>query len=286
MRAALLLSMALAITLGSHQAVAGSGSPQAALQGDEAPQPVARAPRLEQYRGYSFDLSESTDRKDVAAMTDNLKRQLDVVESSGLSPKVLRFFHSVPIVASEMACLEEGAAAACYGLSMPERERRAARDVTTWDHDTLQWTNSDRVDLAIDSGLGVIMLRPNMLRYTQEPVMLHEFLHAYHAKLMPNGFENRGIKDFYAQAKSKDMFPKDAYVVKNQKEFFAVTASIFLTGQDATHEPKTRAALREKMPDYYKYLVGVFGFDPDNNGVTPVASAESPVVAAELRPAR
>jgi hypothetical protein len=28
------------------------------------------------------------------------------------------------------------------------------------------------------------------------------------------------------------------------------------------------------MPGYFKYLVGVFGFDPDASAVTPVASAD------------
>ena len=52
-----------------------------------------------------------------------------------------------------------------------------------------------------------------------------------------------------------------------------LAASIFLTGNDATHEPNTRALLKEKQPDYYKYLVGVFGFDPEAPAVSPVASA-------------
>jgi hypothetical protein len=65
----------------------------------------------------------------------------------------------------------------------------------------------------------------------------------------------------------------DAYVLKNNREFFAVTASILLVGNDATHEPNTRAQLKEKQPDYYKYLVGVFGFDPEAPAVSPVASA-------------
>src|SRR5260370_17575015 len=52
------------------------------------------------------------------------------------------------------------------------------------------------------------MLRPIMLKYAQDPVMLHEFLHVYHAKMMPRGFENKGIKDFYNQAKSKQLFDK------------------------------------------------------------------------------
>jgi len=45
------------------------------------------------------------------------------------------------------------------------------------------------------------------------------------------------------------------------------------------HDPKTRVELKEKMPDYYKFLVELFGFDPDAPAGTPVASAE-------LRPAQ
>jgi hypothetical protein len=250
--------------------------------GNAAPEP-ARAPGFERYRGFMFDLSESADRKDAAAITDNLKHQLDMVENAGFSPKALRFFHSVPIVASEMTCNEEGAAWACYGFTAPDRASRGSRGLTTWDHDKQQWTNPDMVQLAADSGIGVIMLSPIMTSHTDEPVLLHEFLHAYHSKLMPNGFDNRGIKGFYAYAKSKGLLPKDTYALKNHQEFFAVTASIFLAGKDTVHEPNTRANLKEKMPDYYKYLVELFGFDPAAPGVKPVASAEPRLEAADLR---
>jgi hypothetical protein len=55
-----------------------------------------------------------------------------------------------------------------------------ARALTVWDHDKLQWTNPDIIDRAADSGVGVVMLRPAIMKYAQEPVMLHEFLHVYH----------------------------------------------------------------------------------------------------------
>jgi hypothetical protein len=270
MRAAVVCSAILSLSLAAYPAAA---DPRVIHldPANEAPVP-AQPTGYEHYRGYTFDLSENADRNDVAATAENLRQQLDVVESVGLSPRVLRFFHSVPVVASEMACLDEGAAAACYSTSVPERESRAGRDVTSWDSDKLQWINSDPVDLAVDSGIGVIMLRPNMMRYAEDPVMLHEFLHAYHARLLPNGFDNKGIKDFYGKA--KDVFGKDTYVAKNNREFFAVTASIFLAGKDAVHEPNTRAKLKEKMPEYYKYLVGLFGFDPDAPTTKPLASAE------------
>lgn len=233
---------------------------------------AAAAPAYENYHGFVFDLSENAERKDVAAISAVLRRQLDVIESVGLSPKVLQFLRTVPIVASEMACLDEGAAAACYGLSVPDRGRHG-RALTTWDQDKARWSNPDIVDLAVDSGRGVVLFRPAMMKNAEDPVMLHEFLHVYHAKLMPQGYENRGIKDFYGQAKAKGFYEKDAYLMKNQKEYFAVTASIFLSGKDAAHEPYTRAKLKEKQPEYFKYLVGVFGFDPDEAAKTPVASA-------------
>jgi hypothetical protein len=143
--------------------------------------------------------------------------------------------------------------------------------LTTWDTVKHRWTNPDLVELAADTGIGVVMLRPNMMRYEQDPVILHEFLHAYHAKLMPNGYDNKGINTFYGAVQHQNLFGKDAYLLKNNKEFFAVTASIFLAGKDSVHEPFTRDKLKELMPDYYKYLVGVFGFDPD--AAIPVASA-------------
>jgi hypothetical protein len=268
MRAALAYPIILVFALGSHAAGAAPLSAQVAPSGTEQPAPAG----FETYRGYAFDLSENSEPKSLTAMADNLKSQLDIVEAAGFSPQVLKFFHSVPIVASEMACLDEGAAAACYGVTVPDRRGRGSRGVTIWDHDKLQWINSDVVALAVDSGLGVVMLRPNVLRYAKDPVLLHEFLHAYHAKLMPNGYENKGVKEFYGKANA--LFPKDAYVMKNNREFFAVTASIFLAGKDAVHEPFTRDKLKEAMPQYYNYLVGVFGFDPNGPAVTPVASAD------------
>jgi hypothetical protein len=56
----------------------------------------------------------------------------------------------------------------------------------------------------------------------------------------------------------------------NEKEFFAVTASVFVFGRDGA---LTRANIKEKQPDYYKYLVWLFEFDPDCTSSVPLASA-------------
>ncbi|HWL20771.1 MAG TPA: hypothetical protein VNS33_13950 [Bradyrhizobium sp.] len=277
MRAALAFSVSLALALGAS---AASAEPRV-LQVN--PSDGADTPSLpagfKTYRGYMYDLSEYADRKDFDALEDNVKRQLDMVENAGLSPRVMKFLRTVPIVASEMTCNEEGAAWACYGFIVPDRQRRGTLGLTIWDRDKRQWTNPDKLQLAADSGTGIIMLSPIMTRHGEDPIVLHELLHAYHAKLMPNGYDNRGIKGYFGYAKAKSLLPKDTYALKNDREFFAVTASIFLAGKESVHDPKTRVELKEKMPDYYKFLVELFGFDPDAPAGTPVASAE-------LRPAQ
>jgi hypothetical protein len=246
--------------------------------------PAEVPPGFESYRGYIYDLSENVDRKDKAAIVDLLQKQLDVVESVGLSPKVLQFFHTVPIVASEMACTDLGPPIACYTSVPPETSTARTRSFTVWDSKTMSWSNPNFVDLAADAGTGVIKLRPNMLKYTEDPVILHELLHAYHNKLMGGGLENLGIRAMYAQAVSKNVMPKEEYAMTNPQEFFAVTASVFLAGKGTISEPHTRAQLKEKMPKYYKFLVELFGFDPDPSS-TPVADTSKPADTAAMPPA-
>jgi hypothetical protein len=274
MRSVLLATAVVAIALGANPACAGSRVIEVNAS-DKTSQPETEAD-FQKYRGFMYDLSEYAGRKDAAAIEENLMRQLDMVEDAGFSPKVLEFFHSIPIMATETDCLELGAGLACYGAVTPSRRNHKTLGLTVWDHDRQQWSNPDIVDLAADSGRGIIMVRPNMMQHTDDPILLHEFLHAFNGHLMSLGFDNLGIKAYYSEAKGKDVFGnKKSYTLFNAQEFFAVTASIFLAGKESIHEPKTRAALKEKMPDYYKYLVGVFGFDPDPSLPTPPEKDEN-----------
>jgi hypothetical protein len=267
MRSVWLATAVVAIALGANPASAEPRVISVAPSTDQQ-KPITEAD-FQKYKGFMYDLSEYAGRKDLAALEDNLKKQLDMVDNAGFSPKVMNFFHTIPIVATETDCLDIGATIACYSRAAPSSSHRPLNGITVWDSAKQQWTNPDIVDLAADSGLGVIMLRPNMTQYTEDPILVHEFLHAFHNRLLPNGYDNLGIKGYFAEAKSKNYFGKKSYTVMNDREFFAVTASIFLAGKESIHEPKTRAALKEKMPDYYKYLVGVFGFDPDPSLPTP-----------------
>lgn len=271
MRALLLTSLLSILTLFPSLGHAGAVTRQIEASDNEKVETAGS--NYQTYRGYVYDLSENAGRQDSTAMADGLRQQLDIAESVGLSPLVLNFFHKVPIVANELACLEKQAAVACYASSAPKRSQGGPRGLTVWDSQKAQWTNPDAVALAEDTGSGVVMIRPSLMRYAKDPVMLHELLHAYHAQLLPNGFRNEGVLRHYNFAKSKQLYPADTYALTNEREFFAVTASVFLFGKDSEHEPFTRENLKQKQPEYFKYLVGLFGVDPDRAGATPIASA-------------
>jgi hypothetical protein len=119
---------------------------------------------------------------------------------------------------------------------------------------------------------GVVMVRPATLtgRDRERPVLLHELLHAFNDHILPGGFDNPAVLSWFKQASDKKLYSADQYLMTNEKEFFAVTASVFLSGQDGT---LTRAIIKDKQPDYYKYLVWLFECDPDRTSGVPVASA-------------
>lgn len=243
-------------------------------------------PKNETYRGYYIDLSETEGRQDFAVKTDVLRQQLDIAESVGLSPHVLAFFHTIPFVVDELACANsddpKSMPSACYS-QQPVNLKRRSVEPTVWDSKTHQWTNENPVNLAEDTKRGVVMVHPNMLvaGNSQTPILLHELLHAYHNVVIPEGFKNPTILAYYQDAKG--VYPASAYVMKNEKEFFAVTGSVFLYGKtnvwqftgEAGKEPFTRSMFKQKQPDYYRYLVWLFGYDPDTApSATPVASVD------------
>jgi hypothetical protein len=250
---------------------AGDTLPQITVSENEKVK--ATNPSEEAYRGYVLHLSQIAGRKDFAEIANTLRHQVDIVESVGLSPRVIDFVHTVPIVADELACLEkELSAAGCYDLTIRKPLERTKLSV--WDSEKSQWTNSDPVyPLASNTRDRVVYVRPSIKFGPQNPILLHEMLHAFHDQIMPQGFANQGVLFHYNLVKSKQLYPAEAYLLTNHMEFFAVTAAVFLYGKDAK-EPFTRANLKEKQPDYFKYLVGLFGFDPDRApSATPVASA-------------
>ncbi len=100
-----------------------------------------------------------------------------------------------------------------------------------------------------------IDLRVRALQRTK-PIILLELLHAYHDRRVPDGFRNADLRGFFGQAKRAG-WPADAYMLKNDREFVATTASVYLFG-DIGRPPHSRRELRSRQPRYYEWLAGVF----------------------------
>ena len=92
----------------------------------------------------------------------------------------------------------------------------------------------------------------------QQPIVLHELLHAYHAFVLPQGARNREVLEFYNQARNSGVYPPRSYVLRNPMEFFAVTASVYLSGH-VDRPPGNRETLRAAQPRYYAWLAQHFG---------------------------
>ena len=107
-----------------------------------------------------------------------------------------------------------------------------------------------------DYSQGVIRIDPTSLS-SDKPILLHEYLHALHDRVLPDGFDNAQIKAFYLEARARQMFPPDAYLFKNIIEFFARTASAVLYGR-IQRDPFTRERVRLAMPAYYSWLESLF----------------------------
>ena len=103
--------------------------------------------------------------------------------------------------------------------------------------------------------------------------LLHELCHAYHCKLLPDGFDNSVIREAYKAAMSKGLYdavavhgpqghsgqPQKAYACANPMEFFAELSVAYLYGRDHKTEfnkwyPHNRAQLKKHDMDTYRVL--------------------------------
>ena len=118
----------------------------------------------------------------------------------------------------------------------------------------------DRVSgSALYRGDRVIIPLFSVVPYDREhPVVLHEFCHAIHEKLLPGGYGNAEVLALFEAAKASGRFPGGSYMLSDVTEYFAMMASVYLHGS-AARDPFTRRAIEEKQPAMYAMLVRTFG---------------------------
>jgi hypothetical protein len=102
------------------------------------------------------------------------------------------------------------------------------------------------------------------------PVVLHEYLHAPQASYDPD--RKARIASFFAAAGASGAYRADAYLLTNDREFFAMTGTAMLVG-NIQREPFTRARVRNVQPDYADWLLHTLGVDagqlpPQDSGWT------------------
>jgi hypothetical protein len=173
-----------------------------------------------EYRGFTIDESQVRTRPDLAGLRTAAKEQIDLVLAVGLPPEVIAFFQGIP-----------------FALVPAE----AIRGSTPGVYDNRRVRVSD-----------------NMIRAGRKPVLLHEFMHAYHDQKLPQGTKNPDILAFFARAKSLGAYQAKSHMMENQGEFFACSATTYLFGVTA-QEPFKRDKVRTTQPDLYAYLEKLFG---------------------------
>ena len=171
------------------------------------------------HRGFTVDISGLADDPRKADLTKALAAQIDAVAKVGLKPDVIAFFQSLDLKV--------------------EPHLRG-----------FLGTYKD----------GVINLAPWQLD-THDPTLLHEFLHALHAKRLPQGYDNAEIVAFFKDAAGNPRYEgtNASYFLTNNREFFAVTATVYLSGSLPYNRPYSRNAVKAAQPAYYGYLEKLFG---------------------------
>ena len=147
----------------------------------------------------------------------SLKSQADIVDSLLIKPEIQAFFHGVPL---EVDPTTSGGAGA-YSF---ERHKM------------------------------FLSMRPDP---PQNPVFLHELLHAYHDQRLPAGRRNPQIREFYEKTLKSGAFEDRSYMLSNVIEFFAMCTSVVLWGR-AARPPYTRKAVQEHIPDFYAWIATEF----------------------------
>jgi hypothetical protein len=178
----------------------------------------AGPPKKIEYKGIEIDVTSIQSLANYGAAIDSLHRQLDIVEAAVPDPAQIAFLTSIPMVFAPS--VSSGSDNAAYG--------------------------NGRVVLT------TLMFSP------EKPVILHELMHAYHDRKVPNGFGNAEILKLLEQARLGGQFPVGSYMLTNPAEYFAMVSSVYLHGT-AARDPFTRQAIKEKQPDCYQWMVKEFG---------------------------
>jgi hypothetical protein len=152
---------------------------------------------------------------------ESLLKQLDIIESAALPPAVLDAMKQTPIVV--------------------DPDLRGNPGI-----------------FAVRDGVPSVHVQPIEFP-ASKPILLHEFLHAYHFRVIH--LDRPEIQEEFQLVKHSSLFParfQSSHFLENAKEFFAVTGTLYLFG-NIQQPPFDCKALSRLRPQYLKFLESQFG---------------------------
>jgi hypothetical protein len=176
------------------------------------------------YHGFYIDdhLLNSEQRDSFSSLASNsVIRQLNIVESVGLSPEILEFFKGIKILVD------------------PDLQGNPGF-------------------FSVHDGKGIVRVQPIVFAENR-PILLHELLHAYHYYVIT--LKNPVILNAYDSARYANFYPlefKKTHFLSNEKEFFAVTSTIYLFGK-IQQPPFNCEILAKNFTQYLEFLENTFG---------------------------
>jgi hypothetical protein len=179
------------------------------------------------YRGFIVEMSTVQDSTNFRAIENSIKHQIDIAADCGAKLEILNFFRTQEIEVKTSA----GDGGGHFS------------------------TGTKGITVAA-------VVQPQ-----EKPIVLHELLHAYHFYVLPDGTKNADVLLYYNRAKDGHFYPPSethngqrvpTYLLTNEREFFAVTASLYLWG-NVDREPYNRERLKTLQPIYYEWLGRQFG---------------------------
>ncbi|MES3021436.1 MAG: hypothetical protein V4857_07600 [Pseudomonadota bacterium] len=177
-----------------------------------------------EHRGFKIDdsLLDSEQKSQFAGpVAASLIEQLNIVEAARLPPEVLDFFKKTKIYVDPGVRGNVGV-------------------------------------FVVRDGVGSVRLPPIVFQ-ANKPVVLHELLHAYHYAVLT--LKNREVATAFNLASVEGRYPnafQRAHFLQNEKEYFAVTASIYLFGK-IQQPPFNCTVLAKSDPAYIAFLEKTFG---------------------------
>lgn len=143
-------------------------------------------------------------------------------------------------------------------------------------HPGAGWLRDNGRDPAMEKAVEFTNIRIFQREINRMPnFALHELAHAYHDRVLPQGFGNRAIKTAFENAKQKGLYEQveqrfgdgrsavvRAYAMSSPMEYFAESSEAYFSTND--FYPFTRDQLKRHDPDMFTLLKTLWGDFSEN----------------------